>query len=714
MWISERSGVGGWKLNLDTRELIWTDHTRAIHGVGKDYMPNVDEALLFYPEDVRPAVTKAIENALVDGQSWELELPFDKICGRRIWVRARGEAIFEGERPISLMGTFQDITGMVKRREELEEAQTAAHEATQRLWLAIEALPEAFVLYDTDDRVALFNSRYRALYAHSAEAIKTGASFESILRFGLDNKQYPEAIDREEEWLSERLQRHRDPVGSITQELPGDRHLQIHEVILPSGDTVGFRVDVTQLKRQQRELAEKALALETAAITDPLTELGNRRALDMQVRNLREAAKPDDVFGLLHLDLDRFKPINDVFGHAAGDYILRKVAETLRQSVKKTDFVARVGGDEFVVVLGAPCSADDASKVATRIIEACQRPLEWDGKPLLYGASVGIAMGTADQLHSMINDADIALYEAKNSGRNRHFLFNADLRSMVENKKRLSDDLFKAVERGEIVGYYQPQLSAFERQFCGMEALARWEHPDDGTLLPGQFLPIADEIGLLPEIDRLVCEHAIETGLALDERGTPCPKVAINLDLKRLVQTKSKVWLPQSDQLPFVLAVEILETLDIDRDLELVSWAIDGLRERGLQIEVDDFGSGHASLTSLLKIRPDRVKLDHGLVHAFRQDSHGAVKMVRSICNMCIDLGIHLTAEGIETDTDAVAMAEVGCDTLQGYLFSEPLSRDRLLDWAGSAHAAQTGASASLISTAKERTARGKRNGSHG
>ena len=686
MWISERSGVGGWQVNLETQQVTWTEETRKIHGVGPDFVPSVEEAINFYPEEARGTVTSAIEEALQTGSPWEFELPFNRACGTQIWVRAKGEAIFEDGVPRQLMGTFQDITHIVRRREELEQAQKAAQTAKERLWRAIEALPEAFVLYDTDDKVALFNTRYRALYAHSARAIKTGATFESILRYGLDNRQYPEAFGREEEWLEERLERHRNPVGQITQELPGDKHLQIHEVILPSGDTVGFRVDVTQLTRQQRELAEKAVALEEAAVTDPLTELGNRRALDMHVRSLRHTSVATDTFGLLHLDLDRFKPINDVFGHAAGDFILRQVAETLRRSVKHNDFIARVGGDEFVVVLGAPCNEEDASRVAQRIIKTCQQPLEWEGKPLLYGASVGISIGPASQLPAMINDADIALYEAKNSGRNRHFVFNADLRRRVEDKKRLSDDLFRAIEQKEIVGFYQPQFRASDHAFCGMEALARWEHPEEGTLSPGVFLPIADEVGLLSQIDKLVFEHAVETGMALAEQGTMCPKMAVNIDLKQLVQSKSEIWLPRKEDLPFSLAIEILETLDVDRDLELVSWAIDDLRERGLLIEVDDFGSGHASLTSLLKIKPDRVKLDLGLVHASRIDPQGAGKMVKSICNMCLDLGIKVTAEGIETELDADAMTDLGCDTLQGYMFSKPLSRSDLLVWSRTAN----------------------------
>lgn len=684
MWISERSGVGGWSLDLKTEQLVWTDQTKAIHGVDADYVPSLDSALDFYPQEARAQVRRAIDHALTSGEPWELELPFVNRRGEHIWVRAKGEAIFDKGRPTMLIGSFQDITETVERRQQLEQAQASAEESKTRLWLAIEALPEAFVLYDQNDQAVIFNSQYRDLYRESSEAIQLGATFEDILRAGLSNKQYPEAIGREEEWLKERLARHRNPAGPITQELPGDRHLQIHEVLLSSGDVVGFRVDVTQLKRQQRELKEKAEDLETAAVTDPLTELGNRRALDLHVQRLRAVASPAARFGLLHVDLDRFKPINDVFGHAAGDYLLTEVSKMLKAGVKNTDFVARVGGDEFVVVLSLPDGAVEAAGVAERIIEMCRRPLAWQGKKLLFGASVGIAVGSADELNQMLNDADIALYEAKNSGRNRHHVFNADLRRRVEERKRLSDDLFLAVERKEITAYYQPQFRSCDLSLCGVEALARWEHPLRGVMTPHQFLDLADEIGLLTEIDRLVCEHAIETGFELVHRQTPSPKVSVNLDLERLIRSQSNTWFPRARELPFQLSIEILESLDVDKNLEAVSWRIDKIKELGLQIEVDDFGSGHASLTSLLKIRPHRVKLDLGLVHASRTDPEGAGKMVQAICKMCIDLGIKVTAEGIETENDARAMTQLGCDTLQGFLYSRPLSRADLFRFAAS------------------------------
>lgn len=676
--IGRAAGVGGWKIDLETGELIWTEETRRIHGVGPDYAPTLEEALEFYDPEARDVISKTIDTAIAEGTSWDMELPFTRRGGERIWVRAVGEVEYRGGVAVSLFGAFQDITERVKRDQDLAIARQQAQEARARLWSAIESLPEAFVLYDAEDRAVMFNAKYRNLYAESAAAIERGETFEQILRAGLDNKQYPEAIGREEAWLEERLERHRNPTGPIEQVLPGDRHLQIHEVRLDNGDTVGFRVDVTQLKRQQRELADKARALEVAATTDPLTALINRRGLEEIMRQKASTGAATEVVGLLHVDLDRFKPINDVFGHAAGDHLLGHVSEILSRNVRGRDFVARVGGDEFVVILSAPVDEERAATISDRIIEHCSRPVPWQDKTLHFGASIGIALGAPKDLPVMLHNADIALYEAKKGGRNQHHFFNADLRDWVETRKTLSDDLLVGLQRGEVIAHYQPQFSAQDGRLVGVEALARWDHPSRGTLPPSMFLEIAEEMGVLAEVDRLVFEHALETGRRLEAANCGLEKVAVNVSLPRLTQSPDLGWLPHARDLPFQLCLEILEAVDVDRDFDEIAWVFDGLRERGINVEVDDFGSGRASLTSLLKIRPDRIKLDTQIVRAAALDPAGAGSMVRAIAEMCRGLNIPMTAEGIETADHAELMRDMGCDILQGYHFARPMARSEL------------------------------------
>jgi diguanylate cyclase (GGDEF)-like protein/PAS domain S-box-containing protein len=672
------AGVGGWELDLETDELVWTEETRRIHGVGTEYVPTVERAFEFYPPEAREPLTQAVERALEDGTPWDLELPFVRASGERIWVRAIGEVEFREGKPRSLFGAFQDITSRVRRNEELLKAREEAQRAQERLWAAVEAVPDAFALYDADDRAVMFNQKYRDLYGSSSGAIKIGQRFEDILREGLGNGQYLEAIGREDAWLEERLERHRNPSGPVAQELPGDRHVMVHEARLPNGDTVGFRVDVTQLKRQERELKRRADALETAAITDPLTGLRNRRGLDEYMRSFAGA---DGAFGLVHLDLDRFKPINDVFGHAAGDYLLRHVADILTSSVRRNDCVARVGGDEFVIVLEGPCTEEAARDVSARIIERCQAPLPWQDKMLHFGVSAGIATGSANILADLHEDADIALYEAKRLGRNRYHVFDDPLRLYVEDRKLLSDDLLVGLKRGEIVAHYQPQICAQSGTVIGVEALARWEHPMRGLLYPDDFLGIAEDLGLVSAIDRAVYGHAIETGRLLSETDARLSQVSVNVSLKKLAEAGELSWLDNVEALPFQLNVEILETLDIDRDFESVVDLMDYLRRKGIVLEIDDFGSGRASLTSLLKVKPERIKLAGEITRAAVQEATGARAMVHAIGDMCRRLKIAMTAEGLETQEQADLMRALGCDILQGYHFGRPMARNDLQAW---------------------------------
>jgi diguanylate cyclase (GGDEF)-like protein len=550
-----------------------------------------------------------------------------------------------------------------------------------RLRAAVEESPEAFVLYDTDDRVAMFNAKYRNIYQQSSNAIVIGESFENILREGLRNGQYPDALGREEEWLVERLAHHRNPSVPIEQALAGDRHLRIQEVRLSNGDTVGFRTDITELKRQKRELADKARALEVAATTDPLTQLNNRRGLEGFVQATHALRTGEDELAVLHVDLDRFKPINDVFGHDAGDFLLGHVADILRRAVRATDAVARVGGDEFVVVLDSPTDEEDAERVALRIIASCERPVLWCGKPLHFGASIGIALGPAPQFTQVLTDADIALFEAKRAGRGRLHLFDAALRDRVHRRKALSDDLLRALDEDEIVAFYQPQVAATDGRFLGYEALVRWHHPDHGVMNPGEFLGVAEDLGVMSELDERVARQAVSTGLDLVAMGHEIASVSVNASLTRLTQAREMAWLPDAGSLPFRFCIEVLEAIDVDRDFDEIAWVLDNYRQSGFLIEIDDFGSGRASLTSLLKIRPDRIKLDIEIVRAAAMDASGAGAMVRAIAEMCKGLGVPMTAEGVESEDHAGLMRKLGCDKLQGFHFAMPMSKTDLVAW---------------------------------
>lgn len=645
--------------------------------------------------------------ALAAGRPFRGMLPFRAGGGATLWGECQASPLGTGEEDggcTHWVFLIRDITPDMDLRDALAGAKAEAERMRTRLWAAIEAAPDAFALYDSDDRLVMFNERYRELYGESRAALMLGTPFEEILREGLARGQYPDAVGREEEWLAMRLARHREPQGPLEQELPGDRHLQIREQRTPEGDTVGFRIDVTELKRQSRMLESQAKALaeqmermRELARTDTLTGLGNRRGLDLQLRAMAERPPPPGQGrAFLHIDLDRFKQINDMSGHAAGDRVLQEVAGILGRSVRPEDYVARVGGDEFAILIEAEDVGRVADGVAARVIEACRLPVFHDGVACRFGASIGIAIapeggGTA----GLMENADIALYAAKAQGRNRAARFSADLRHAAEDRKRLGDDLLRALEGGEqIRAWYHPQVRAADGGMAGVEALVRWHHPERGVLPPDAFLDVAEDLDVTAEIDRRILRAALDTAASLAARGLGLPKVSVNVSYGRLARADLSAEVARLAPLPCRVAFELLETIDFDRDGGELMWTIDALREQGCEIEIDDFGSGRASLSMLLQLRPERLKIDSRLVAALDGEGAGGSPLIRAIADMARALGIRLSAEGVETEAQAAALRGLGCDVLQGHLFAPPLEAEALADWLVDRSAAPAGSPA--------------------
>lgn len=332
------------------------------------------------------------------------------------------------------IGFQRDITTDEIMRNELRISQKELTLYKQRLWDAIDALPDAFVMYDVNDQLVVCNSKYKEFYAASAPAIYPGALFKDIMRYGVENGQYPEAKGREEEWLEEwyqwHLARRKGGTEPIERELPGDRHILIHDIETENGDLVGLRTDVTELTHKKRQLEKLTRSLEkakdqaeVASRTDPLTGVGNRRGLEIYLDEVAKRRKPNHEVAFVHFDLDHFKAVNDEYGHAAGDAVLCRIAETLQQCTRSADFIARIGGDEFVVVLLAEKAQKVAETVAQRVTEACKRAVRYEGHALRFGTSIGIAVANDDELLQLQKRADEALYDAKAQGRGKYVLY---------------------------------------------------------------------------------------------------------------------------------------------------------------------------------------------------------------------------------------------------------------------------------------------------
>ena len=428
-----------------------------------------------------------------------------------------------------------------------------------------------------------------------------------------------------------------------------------------------------------RELEAARSRIEHNSLHDSLTGLPNRRYLDETLK--RHAQQGYDGCGsmaLLHIDLDRFKQINDTLGHAAGDAMLVHASAVLRANCGDADFVARVGGDEFVVLCPAGPDDQHIAALAERIVEQMRQPVSYEGHECRFGVSIGIAVGRVlpvDAKQLLIN-ADIALYRAKRRGRNRYEFFSDALQAEVVNTKRMADEILKGLERNEFIAWFQPQFDAGTLDLVGVEALVRWQHPTEGIKPPASFMPVAEELNVVAAIDSLVLEQTLAALHRWENMGINVPRASVNVSLRRLSEEGLIDSLRRLDIAPGRIAFELVESIYLDEGDGVVAWTIDQLKELGIDIEIDDFGTGYASIVSLQKLRPDRLKIDRQLVDPILTDP-AQRRLLASIIDIGKAMDIEVVAEGVETLAHASILTDLGVDILQGYAFARPLSPEQ-------------------------------------
>ncbi|MBB3917538.1 diguanylate cyclase (GGDEF)-like protein [Rhizobium fabae] len=471
------------------------------------------------------------------------------------------------------------------------------------------------------------------------------------------------------------------PSGEI-RHLRSRAHFYVDAEGLPS--FIGAEWDVTadvqlnaELARQKVVAEARALALEESnariehvADHDYLTGLPNRRLLDKRLAEL-----PSDrgitTLAVLHLDLDQFKQINDSHGHAAGDAVLKAAALRITAAIPGNGLVARVGGDEFVIVLVNFTDLAELKLITEDLQRRLRKKIRFGEEMLQSGASIGVSWSGDRRARNLLAESDLALYQAKKLGRNRVEFFTRQLQEDLRAKRRLAEELKHGLERGEIVPYYQVQLDARTRQIIGFEALARWKHPEKGVLAPGIFLKIADEHGLSADIDAAILKSVLQDRLFWLLRGVTVPRIAVNISASRLADPALLGKLRKLDIPPGVIAFELVETIFLDDSDEKLLDHIGDIKQMGIDIEIDDFGSGHASLIGLVKLRPKRLKIDRQLVTEVVSSAEQR-RVVGSIVEIAKALDVEVIAEGVETEAHAVVLAQLGCDGLQGYAFGYP------------------------------------------
>lgn len=431
---------------------------------------------------------------------------------------------------------------------------------------------------------------------------------------------------------------------------------------------------VSELERQKLEISTAKQLAEHHSLHDPLTNLPNRRFLN---RTMKQFDLHDIKVALLHIDIDHFKQINDTKGHDAGDFILMHVASTLQELIRDGDFVARIGGDEFVVLAklaGVDNPRGQVMRLVERITKGMRQPVNYENQPCRLSVSVGIAVKEDDtqDMKTLFLNADEALYRAKFDGRNRFNIYDEALKNDFLQRKSLGDELIVAIERQEIIPFYQLQFETQTLAVSGMEALARWEHPSKGMVSPAEFLPIAEELGILGEIDQLIMKKAVQDLHALDAAGLHVPRVSVNISSQRLSEENLLHDIKTLNLPTDRIVLELLESIFLDNVEDQLRWTLDGIRELGIHIEIDDFGSGHASILGLLDLKPTRFKIDRQVIRNIHQ-SESSRALVRSIIGIGKSLDMEVIAEGIETSQHIIEIQKTNCHFMQGYALAKPM-----------------------------------------
>ncbi len=446
--------------------------------------------------------------------------------------------------------------------------------------------------------------------------------------------------------------------------------------------------DVSEQVRQEQELKQYQADMEHLATHDDLTGLRNRSSL---ASFLEQALSKGKDLGILHVDLDRFKEVNDTLGHAAGDHVLCVSAEKMTRIAGPDALTSRIGGDEFLIACPGVSDLEELNLIGEKIIAELQKPIAWREGQMEVGASAGSALSLPSDrdAETLIQRADFALYAAKNGGRGQVCGFDDGLAAAQRRRQILSAELSNAIERGEITTHFQPILSLDTGTVHTAEALMRWMHPQHGTLTPARFFDVAEDLGLMIDLDLMAMKAALDGLQWLKRTGRPGFRVAINVSVGTLCSSdftdRLKWEVEGRDLLPSCIIVEILETTFFDAEDRAAEKAIAALKQAGFHVALDDFGIGYAGLAHLAQLQVNTIKIDRSLVTEI-EESRTQQTIVTATINLCRELGLQCTVEGTETSSQIALMRDFGATHVQGYGLARPMEIKHLINWLDEFH----------------------------
>ncbi len=670
----EIAHIGHWKLDPETNEVTGSDEFFRIFGLTREEATLEAFVEVVHPED-RERDVAAITRGIEHGENWEIEHRLICRDGTEKFIHAVGKArTDESGKTVLLFGTSQDIT----ERKRVEEA-LKVNEAKYRLIHNISF--DGILVADTDSRIIECNRSAERIFGYDAAELD-GRSLTELM-----------PTDYRERHLSG-VQHYCDTGQSVIHgqvvELEGVRkngEVFPIELIVTSFDLDGKMVftgtvrDITERKNSEESIKH-------LAYHDTLTGLPNRSLFkDRLDQVLRRQAWRQKSAAVLFLDLDRFKIINDTLGHSFGDELLKVVARRLEECLREGDTVARLGGDEFTIILQDLAKADDVTLVLEKILNTFKQPIEISGQEVVIGTSIGASVFPDDGYDSdtLIKNADTAMYRAKSEGKNNFQLYSTTMSTKANTLLKMEHRLRKAIENGRLMLHYQPQLDLRNDELVGMEALVRLADLDDGKLTsPGEFISVAEETGLIIPLSEWVLRTACMQSKVWYDTGHTLT-VAVNISpvmfrQKNLLSMITDI-LEETGLNPKYLEIEITEETML-KDAEDTVEKMNALRDFGVSFAIDDFGTGYSSLSYIKMLPIKMLKIDRAFINDIFTSSDDKA-IVKAIIQMAHNMDLEVLAEGVETRQQAKFLRSIGCDKLQGYLFSKPVPHDEFKDFLG-------------------------------
>jgi diguanylate cyclase (GGDEF)-like protein len=576
------------------------------------------------------------------------------------------------DRSISLM--IEELDQLNRGLERQVAERTAQlSEREQELAAAISNMSQGLIMFDASARMVVCNRRYIEMYNLSEATVRPGCTLRELLEYRIANGTFTgDPVQYTEELLASLAES--ETIRRVVELADGRTILLINQR-MSNGGWVATHEDITERRSAEKKIAHMARH-------DMLTDLPNRVLLRERLGQALTSVHRGERLAILYLDLDHFKTANDTLGHPVGDELLRAVAGRLRSCIRDTDTVARVGGDEFAIIQTAIEAPHNVTTLACRICDTIRVPYEIDGHTMIIDSSIGISLAPDDGIDpdALLKNADMALYRAKADGRGTYRFFEPEMDTRMHARRALELALRCALAKQEFELYYQPIINLDDNTITSFEALIRWHHPERGTVLPGEFISLSEEIGLIIPLGEWIIRRA-----CTDAAKWPADVgVAVNLSPIQLTHPNLLPAvvgaLAASGLAPHRLEVEITEAV-LMQNTEVTVATLHRLRDLGVHISMDDFGTGYSSLSYLRSFPFEKIKIDRSFVKDLGQGEESAA-IVRAVAGLAKSLHMRTTAEGVETEHQMQQVRSLGCTEIQGFLFSPPLSLqdvDRLL-----------------------------------